>query len=225
MQVQTEIRQLVGEIDRISNQAEYNGMAVLKGGFRNPDMAKAAVAAPAKAAPAAGAGGSAMRDVPPVDSSKAVHHQLVNEGGGVALHIGPNMDQRERVFIENVSAAALGLAEGEGKDLKLAVDYSTQEGANKAIGKIDSALNYVNRQRADLGAYQMRMEIASRGNEVAAENLQAAESRIRDTDMALEMVQYVRSKILTEASGSLLAQANMKPLIVNRLLMDNLSMR
>ncbi len=212
-QIQTEINQLVDEIDRIASQAEYNGMRILKGGFRNPDAAK-------NAAPATKGDGknSAMRPIPTVDSSKAVNHDLVNEKGGVAIHIGANTDQREIIYIENVSAAALGLADGDGDNKKLTIDYSSQEGANKSIATIDGALHVVNRQRANLGAYQSRLEIASRGTDIAAENLQAAESRIRDTDMADEMVRYVKSRILTEASGSLLAQANLKPMIITRIL-------
>lgn len=210
-QVQTEIQQLVDEVDRISTQAEYNGVLLLKGGFRNPEANAEQSAEPASE-------NTAMRRVNPIESGQITHHELVNEGGGVALHIGANVDQRERVYVENVSATALGLAENEGEPRTLKVDYTTQEGANQAIGKIDSALFYVNRQRADLGAYQLRMEMSSRGIDVAAENLQAAESRIRDADMAEEMVDYVRARILTESSASILAQANMKPWLVVRML-------
>ena len=77
-----------------------------------------------------------------------------------------------------------------------------------AIATIDSALQRVSRQRADLGAYQNRFEMASNGIAVAAENTQSAESVIRDTDMASQMVDYTRSQILTQASTAMLAQAN-----------------
>ncbi|MDH4129008.1 MAG: flagellin [Spirochaetota bacterium] len=215
-QIQVEIEQLVDEVDRIASQAEYNGMRLLKGGFKNPNVKDTVAAAPTTKE--AGSN-SAMRVVPKLEPGQGTPNDLANPpDGGVALHIGPNMDQREKIYIENMSAAALGLADGEDKTRKLKVDYSSQDNANQAIGKIDAALNYVNKQRADLGAYQMRLEITSRGIDVAAENLQSAESRVRDTDMALEMVQYVRTKILTESSASLLNQANMKPFIVKKLL-------
>jgi len=73
---------------------------------------------------------------------------------------------------------------------------------------LDSALKVVSKQRADLGAYQNRFEMAAKGVSVAAENLQAAESRIRDTDMASEMVNYVKNQILDRAGSAMLAQAN-----------------
>jgi flagellin len=70
-------------------------------------------------------------------------------------------------------------------------------------------LRTVNKQRADLGAYQNRFEMASRGVAVAAENMQASESRIRDVDMASEMVTFVKNSILSQANTAMLAQANM----------------
>ena len=76
----------------------------------------------------------------------------------------------------------------------------------------------VNKQRADLGAYQNRLEHAIGGIDVGAENLQAAESRIRDTDMASEMVQYTKNRILVQAGGAMLAQANQRTQSVLQLL-------
>ena len=73
---------------------------------------------------------------------------------------------------------------------------------------IQEALKQVSRQRADLGAYQNRFEMAAKGVAIAAENLQASESRIRDTDMASEMVNYTRNQILSQAGTAMLAQAN-----------------
>ena len=80
--------------------------------------------------------------------------------------------------------------------------------ANQAIGTLDSALKVVSKQRADLGAYQNRFEMAAKGVSVASENLQAAESQIRDTDMASQMVDYVKNQILDRAGSAMLAQAN-----------------
>ena len=73
---------------------------------------------------------------------------------------------------------------------------------------IDAAMRKINKQRADLGAYQNRLEYAVKGLDIGAENLQAAESRIRDADMASEMVGYVKEQILVQASTAMLAQAN-----------------
>ena len=123
------------------------------------------------------------------------------------LHIGANMDQRERVFIGTMTAEALGVKEiGTGTVMSL----STPEQANRNIGILDEALKQINKQRADLGAYQNRLEMAIKGLDVGAENMQASESRIRDLDMAKESVEFTKDQILTQASTAMLAQANMR---------------
>ncbi len=121
------------------------------------------------------------------------------------LHIGANMDQREQVFIGTMTASSLGIRQvGTGNIMSL----STPEQANRNIGVLDAALKQVNKQRADLGAYQNRLEMATKGIDIAAENLQASESRIRDADMAKVSVEFAKDNILTQASNSMLAQAN-----------------
>ena len=123
------------------------------------------------------------------------------------FHIGANMDQRERVYIGTMTSEALNMREiGTGKIVTIA----SPEEANRTIGLLDSALRVVNKQRADLGAYQNRLEMAITGIDTGAENLQAAESRIRDADMAAEMVEYTKQAILTQAGTDMLAQANAK---------------
>ena len=121
------------------------------------------------------------------------------------FHIGSNMDQRTQVFIGTMSAVALGVRE-IGTDDKISL--STPEEANRAIGVIDEALKKINKQRADLGAYQNRLELTVKGLNIAAENLQASESRIRDTDMASQMVEFTKNSILQQAGTAMLAQAN-----------------
>ena len=122
------------------------------------------------------------------------------------FQIGANMDQNARVYIGTMSAQALGLKGAQGADDQIGI--ATPESANQAIGTIDNALMTVSKQRADLGAYQNRFEMAADGVNVAAENLQAAESLIRDTDMASEMVEYTKNQILTQSGTAMLAQAN-----------------
>jgi len=129
------------------------------------------------------------------------------------FHVGANMDQRERAYIGTMTAVALGL-QVAGK----AISISTPGGSNAAIGIIDQALITVSRQRADLGAYQNRFEMAVKGVLVGAENLQAAESLIRDTDMAEQMVEFVKNSILVQAGIAMLAQANLKPQSILELL-------
>ncbi len=123
------------------------------------------------------------------------------------FHIGANMDQRERVHIGTMTSMGLGIREVGSKEF---VSLETPETSNRTIGVLDMALKKVNKQRADLGAYQNRLEHAVKGLDVGAENLQAAESRIRDADMASEMVEYTKNQILVQAGTAMLAQANMK---------------
>jgi len=122
------------------------------------------------------------------------------------FHIGANMDQREQAYIGTMTAAALGLDLAQGATKRLSL--STADTANTAIGLVDTALRVVNKQRADLGAYQNRLTESIKGIDTAAENLQASESRIRDADMAREMVEFSKNQILVQASNSMLAQAN-----------------
>jgi len=135
--------------------------------------------------------------------------------GSMWFHIGANMDQREQVFIGTMTAAGLGVRQlGTGEILSL----STADKANSAIGTLDQALKKVNKQRADLGAYQNRLEYASRGLAISWENLQAAESIIRDANMATETVDFTKYQILLQSSTAMLAQANAKTQTILQLL-------
>ncbi|MCL2070577.1 MAG: flagellin [Treponema sp.] len=136
-------------------------------------------------------------------------------GRVMQLHVGANMDQNERIFIGTMTAFALGL---ENQGMAESISISTPESANQAIGAVDNALRMVSRQRADLGAYQNRFEMAAQSVAIASENIQAAESLIRDTNMASEMVNYVRSTILNQAGAAMLAQANVRTQTVLQLL-------
>ena len=188
MQIQVEVSQLVAEVDRIASQAQFNGMNMLTGAFARES-----------------ASGRVMQ-----------------------FHIGANMDQNARVYIGTMTAQALGLRgiqqvtstekTGATADSEGAISIATPESANATIGYVDSALKTVSRQRADLGAYQNRFETASYGVAIAAENMQAAESLIRDTDMASEMVEYTKNQILTQAGTAMLAQANVQSQTVLALL-------
>ncbi|MCQ2981436.1 MAG: flagellin [Treponemataceae bacterium] len=123
------------------------------------------------------------------------------------FQIGANVDQNERVFIEAMTATTLGLTGNQG-DADERISIADPELSNLAIATIDEALKTVTKQRADLGAYQNRFEMASNGIAIAAENLQAAESTIRDTDMASEIVEFTRNQILEQSGAAMLAQAN-----------------
>jgi len=178
MLVQVEVSQLVAELDRIANHAQFNGMNLLTGRFGRPDGGNAATAS-------------------------------------MWLHIGANMDQRMRVFIGTMTSAALGIRDSaDGSFLSLA----DQDDANRAIGTLDEALRRVNMQRAHLGAYQNRLEFGIRSISIGAENLQAAESLIRDTNMASEMVSYTRNMLLSMAGAAMLVHAKQRSQMILQLL-------
>lgn len=122
------------------------------------------------------------------------------------FQVGANMDQNVRVYIGTMTAQALSLRNVNGDDQQISI--SSPDEANMALGTVDYALRAITRQRADLGAYQNRFEMAAKGVNIAAENTQAAESRIRDTNMASQMVDYTKNSILTQAGTAMLAQAN-----------------
>lgn len=122
------------------------------------------------------------------------------------FQIGANMDQNARVFIGTMTAQALGLRGAQGSEDTITIN--DPESANATLGAVDAALTNVTKQRADLGAYQNRFEMAARGINIAAENTQSAESRIRDTDMASEIVEYTKNQILTQSGTAMLSQAN-----------------
>ncbi|MCR5062367.1 MAG: flagellin [Treponema sp.] len=122
------------------------------------------------------------------------------------FQVGANVDQNARVYIGTMTAQALGLKGIQGGEEQVSI--SSPDEANMTLAAVDAALTNVSKQRADLGAYQNRFEMAAKGVNIAAENTQAAESRIRDTDMASEMVEFTKNQILTQAGTAMLAQAN-----------------
>jgi flagellin len=124
------------------------------------------------------------------------------------FHIGANMDQREQSFIGTMTSRGLGLRT---MTTGSTVTIATPERANRLIGTVDMALLKVSKQRADLGAYQTRLEYAAKGLMSGFENMQASESRIRDTDMAEQMVEFTKNQILQQSGTAMLAQANIVP--------------
>lgn len=139
----------------------------------------------------------------------------LNPTASMWFHIGPNMHQRERVFINTMTTQALGL---RNPTVLTFISISTPDKANSVIGLADEALRKISKQRADLGAYQNRLEHAAKGLMNAYENTQAAESRIRDTDMAEQMMSFTRYQILVQAATAMVAQSNMKTQTVLQLL-------
>jgi len=138
-----------------------------------------------------------------------------NPKSSMWFHMGANMHQRKRVYIGTMTAEGLRLREKTGEFL---ANLSTADKANRTIGVIDDALHKIGKQRADLGAYYNRLETASKGLMNAYENTQAAESRIRDADMAEEMVDLTKNQVLVQSGTAMLAQAYQKTSSVLQLL-------
>lgn len=139
----------------------------------------------------------------------------VNPKSSMWFHMGPNANQRVRVFIGTMTAQAFRMKDATGK---VAITLTSPGGANASIGIMDAALQKLSKQRADLGAYYNRLEHTAKGLMTAYENVQASESRIRDTDMAEEMVEFTKNTVLVQSGTAMLAQANLQPQSVLRLL-------
>jgi flagellin len=137
--------------------------------------------------------------------------RVIGTGEGLTFQIGANgvADQRVTLSVQNMGAGALGVANA---------DVSTRDAANAAIETIDQAISKVSFQRAGLGALQNRLESTVNNLTVTQENLTAAESQIRDTDMAKEMIEYTKFSILQQAAQAMLAQANQAPQAILQLL-------
>ncbi len=171
--IQVEVSQLVNEVDRISDQAQFNRLKLLTGEFAK--------------------------------SSKT---------GSMFFHVGPNKDQRIQAFIATMNAKALNLTVGNNQGISI----SSVGKANDVIGRIDEALDKINRNRADLGAQSNRMNITIRAIQSTYESMVAAESRIRDTDVAFEVINFTRDKMLLQSSTAMLAQANLEPRLALQLI-------
>jgi flagellin len=186
--IQAEVDQLAQELTRISNTTEFNTMNLLGGNFSSTGA------------------------------------------NSLVFHIGANAGQNMTVNLGPMDAATLGVASGAAAVFNAAgvmttaatvnngIDMATQSAANAAITTIDTAINSVSDLRSKLGAYQNRLEHTINNLQVSSENMTAAESRIRDADMAAEMSAFVKSQVLSQASVSMLAQANQVPQTVMKLL-------
>lgn len=131
------------------------------------------------------------------------------------LHVGANQDEKLSLYIGTMNASSLKLIAGANK-----TSLSTPDKANALISLIDDAIGRVNKQRADLGAYYNRLELTINSLSNNYVNMVASESRIRDADMAEEVVEFVRNQVLTKSGTAMIAQANSRPDQVVKLLSD-----
>lgn len=129
--------------------------------------------------------------------------------GAMDMQIGANEGQQLGIRIPKISSENMGIG---------SLDLSTKEGAEKAIDQVDTAIKYISNARSGLGAYQNRLEHTISSLDITSENMTAAYSRIMDVDMAEEMTEYTTLQVLSQASTSMLAQANERPSQVLQLL-------
>lgn len=153
------------------------------------------------------------KEIDRIANTTEFNTQKLLSGGfsGKALQVGANSGQTITFTINAMTTTALGVDAG-------AIDITSRSGANTAVTAIDAAISQVSVERAKLGAIQNRLEHTINNLGTSSENLTAAESRIRDVDMAKEMMEFTKNNILTQASQAMLAQANQQPQGVLQLL-------
>ncbi len=205
--IQLEVDQLLNEINRMQTSVEFNAIKLLDGTFSSKIP-------------------QSERDQ---DTSKPGNQLTTGSTyqGSMFFHVGANEGHTFKAFVSTLSVQALGLnmlfssnPAVMGNFLKTGrfSGVLNTSAAESAIGTVDSAINAVSRNRARLGAFHNRLEHTLNFVNIAAENMQASESRIRDTDMAEEVIEFTKSQVLVQASQAMLAQANLKPTSILQLL-------
>ncbi|WP_426052583.1 flagellin Hag [Bacillus sp. DC4300-2b2] len=212
--IKDEITALVEEVDGISNRTEFNGKKLLNGTFNG-------VGTP---------GTPATPPTDPDDPSTGTPAVPATPGDALVFQIGANATQQIKVNIQDMSAAALGVTDADGavetgksvKDIDVSkfetIAADDDGGFDDQLAIVDGAIKQVSAQRSKLGAVQNRLEHTINNLGASSENLTAAESRIRDVDMAKEMSEFTKNNILSQASQAMLAQANQQPQNVLQLL-------
>ena len=193
--IQSEMNELMAEIDRVANNTDFNGIKPLesKNGYdAYTDAAGKNVATGRK------------------DKTHKMTFQIGPTGGETILVSGQSMTV-SGIFSATRESYSKMVGGAMGKDHILYVGTNTTTYANRAITAIKSAIDTVSSYRAKLGAAQNRLEHTISNLEVTSENITAAESRIRDTDMADEITNYTKNNILLQAAQSMLSQANAAP--------------
>ncbi|USD83049.1 flagellin Hag [Bacillus safensis] len=205
--IKDEISALVDEVDGISNRTEFNGKKLLNGTFNGT-----------------GTPGT------PADPDAGTPEIPATDGDALIFQIGANATQQIKVNIQDMSAAALGVTDDDGavetgksvKDIDVSkfetIAAGEDGGFDDQLAIVDGAIKQVSAQRSKLGAVQNRLEHTINNLGASSENLTAAESRIRDVDMAKEMSEFTKNNILSQASQAMLAQANQQPQNVLQLL-------
>ena len=144
--------------------------------------------------------------------------KLIDGSGDFTFQIGANKDQNLNITIDAMDATTLAVATGADEADTVGINIKTQTDANSAIELVNKAIETVSKERSKLGATQNRLEHTINNLNTSSENLTASESRVRDVDMAKEMMEQTKNSILSQASQAMLAQANQQPQGVLQLL-------
>jgi len=195
--IDSEYQAMASEITRIANATDFNGIYLLNGNLSSSNQ-------------------------------NAAEWRLDHSGAGLQargalkIHFGTGNDSSEDYYyiaIGNSTASALGVGNQSDRSISSAgFSISTQQGAQQALDAINSAIISKDKIRASLGSLQNRLENTITNLSIQAENLQAAESRISDVDVAQEMTEFVRNQILTQSAVAMLAQANQLPQMAMQLM-------
>ena len=181
--IDSEYQAMASEITRIANATDFNGVKLLDGSLSG------------------------------THNGKGVSDANLNSTGELKIHFGVGNDSAEDYYYINIGsakAADLGVGNEAALD-KAGHNISTQENAQKALVALDEAIVSKDNIRAHLGALQNRLENTITNLQTQAENVQAAESRISDVDVATEMTNFVKNQILTQSAIAMLSQANSLP--------------
>ncbi|WP_045216928.1 flagellin [Desulfonatronovibrio magnus] len=192
--IDSEYQAMASEITRIANATKFNGIYLLNGNI------------------SASAGN-------PAEWGGSYDGSGVQPQGPLKIHFGPGNDAAEDYYyIEIGTSTASALGVGNSAAAGAGFSISTQQGAQEALEALDEAIISKDKIRAQLGALQNRLENTITNLQIQSENLQAAESRISDVDVAQEMTEFVRNQILTQGAVAMLAQANNLPRMAMQLI-------
>ena len=194
--IDSEYQAMASEITRIANATDFNGIYLLNGNLSSAE-------------------GNA--------ANWGEDHQGsgLQSMGAMKIHFGTGNDSAEDYYyiaIGNSTASALGVGNQSDPAVGGGFSISTQQGAQQSLDAINEAITSKDNIRASLGALQNRLENTITNLQIQAENLQAAESRISDVDVAKEMTEFVRNQILTQSAVAMLAQANQLPQMAMQLM-------
>jgi flagellin len=234
--LQEEMDQLASEITRIANTTEFNTKNLMSGKFGTVKLVSTVSATGTAMSGklnvtvtmADGSTSVTTASGTTVTNATKVNQTQSDSTSSLVFQIGANTNQVIRVNINAMTATSLGVVAttangaagtaGRNGATVQGISISSQTNAAKAISIINNAINLVSKERSKLGAVQNRLEHTIANLDTAAENLQASESRIRDVDMAKEIMELSKQNILSQAGNAMLAQANQKPQSVLQLL-------